>query len=82
MALELGAPVTVEAEASPIGRNIWLPRCTVSYQFPGTSRTAGETLPVTWHDGKSHKPKRKDLGLPKDCCPAPVRRSSAKRPRW
>jgi hypothetical protein len=66
MALELGAPSTIEAEAPPIGENIWLPRCKVSYQFPGTSRTLGELLPLTWYDGPRHKPRSKDLGLPGD----------------
>lgn len=66
MALELGAPTSIESVAPPFGQRIWGPRCKVSYQFPGTSRTVGETLPVTWHDGLGHKPRRKGLGLPKD----------------
>jgi hypothetical protein len=65
-ALELSAPTTIEAEAPPLGNRIWSPRCKVSYQFPGTARTAGDTLPVTWHDGRGRKPKRAGLGLPDD----------------
>ncbi|MEX0611733.1 MAG: Gfo/Idh/MocA family oxidoreductase [Pirellulales bacterium] len=64
MALELVAPATIEAEAPPLNEEVWAPRCRVSYQFPGTSRTAGEVLPVTWYDGEGHKPERAGLGLP------------------
>jgi predicted dehydrogenase len=64
MALELGSPRTVEADAPPLGKEIWAPRCQVMYQFPGTSRTTGEELPVTWYDGVGHKPDRAVLGLP------------------
>jgi predicted dehydrogenase len=66
MGLELGAPITVEADAPPLDDQIWAPKSTVSYQFPGTERTLGEILPLTWRDGKEHKPKRKALGLPRD----------------
>jgi predicted dehydrogenase len=64
MALELGAPATVEAEAPPLGDEVWAPWCEVSYQFPGTARTSGETLPLTWYDGEGRKPDRGRLGLP------------------
>jgi hypothetical protein len=63
-ALELGAPTTIEAEAPPLGDEIWSPWCKVSYEFPGTSRTAGKVLPVTWYDGQGRKPPREGLGLP------------------
>ncbi len=64
MALELGSPRTVEADAPPLGDEIWAPRCEVAYQFPGTARTSGESLPLTWYDGQGHKPDRAALGLP------------------
>jgi hypothetical protein len=66
MALELTAPLTIEADAPPIGEHIWSPRSTVSYEFPGTRRTAGETLALTWYDGNGHKPKKRGLGLPRE----------------
>ncbi|MCI0334068.1 MAG: Gfo/Idh/MocA family oxidoreductase [Planctomycetes bacterium] len=64
MALELTAPTTIEAEAPAIDDQIWSPKSTVSYEFPGTPRTAGEVLPVTWYDGAGHKPNREGLGVP------------------
>jgi hypothetical protein len=36
----------------------------VEFRFPGTPRTSGELLPLTWYDGKDHKPRRDGLGLP------------------
>jgi predicted dehydrogenase len=65
MGLELNAPLSVEAEAPPMDDQIWTPRSKVSYRFPGTSRTVGD-MPLTWYDGKDHKPKRNVLGLPED----------------
>jgi predicted dehydrogenase len=64
MALELGAPTTIEAEAPPLNEEVWARRCKVSYQFPGTSRTIGESLSLTWYDGQGHKPHLAGLGLP------------------
>jgi hypothetical protein len=66
MGLGLGAPITIEADAPPIDDQIWAPRSTVAYEFPGTHRTVGESLSLTWRDGNGHKPKRKALGLPRD----------------
>jgi predicted dehydrogenase len=66
MALELTSPTTIEAEAPPIGKYTWTPRCKVKYQFPGTSRTAGDTVDVTWYDGEGHKPKGTSLGIPSE----------------
>jgi predicted dehydrogenase len=58
MALELSAPTTVEAESPGLNDDAWAPWCRVAYQFPGTSRTSGETLPLTWYDGEGRKPDR------------------------
>lgn len=66
MALELTAPKTVRAEAPPINRETWTPSSVVRYVFPGTARTAGSTLPLTWYDGAGAKPPRDALGLPAD----------------
>lgn len=66
MALGLGAPATIEAEAPQLDDQVWAPRSKVSYNFPGTDRTLGETLPITWYDGKDHYPPREALGLPED----------------
>jgi predicted dehydrogenase len=66
MGLGLGAPITIEAEAPPIDDQIWAPRSKVVYEFPGTARTSGDRLSLTWYDGKGHRPKRRALGLPRD----------------
>jgi predicted dehydrogenase len=64
MALELGAPLTIEAEAPALNDETWARQCKVEFRFPGTPRTSGELLPLTWYDGKDHKPRRDGLGLP------------------
>jgi predicted dehydrogenase len=66
MALELTAPKTVRAEAPPINREVWTKSATVFYEFPGTSRTAAETLRLTWYEGEGAKPELDALGLPSD----------------
>jgi predicted dehydrogenase len=65
MALGLGAPTSIEADCAPIGNELWTTRCKVQYRFPGTARTAGDVLPLTWYDGKDHRPDGTSLGLPK-----------------
>ncbi|HTU91820.1 MAG TPA: Gfo/Idh/MocA family oxidoreductase [Gemmataceae bacterium] len=66
LALGLTAPTTVRAEAPAINREVWTKRSTVHYQFPGTERTAGKTLALTWYDGKGHLPLPEAHGLPKE----------------
>jgi predicted dehydrogenase len=66
MGLGLTAPISVEAEAPPLNGEVWAPRSKVSYRFPGTDRTVGPELPVTWYDGQRHKPRRSPLGIPTD----------------
>ena len=56
MALELTAPLSIEASAPPINTEVWTDSAQVRYVFPGTRRTAGKTIPVTWIDGPGHKP--------------------------
>jgi predicted dehydrogenase len=65
LALGLTAPTTVRAEAPAINREVWTKRSTVSYQFPGTERTVGKTLSLTWYDGEGHLPPPEAHGLPK-----------------
>jgi predicted dehydrogenase len=64
MALGLTAPLTVKAESSPLNREVWYKWSVVSYEFPGTERTAGKTIPVTWYDGQGKYPPLDKLGLP------------------
>jgi predicted dehydrogenase len=64
LALNLTAPTSVRAEAPPLNREVWAKRATVHYEFPGTERTAGQTLKLTWYDGEGHYPPREALGLP------------------
>jgi predicted dehydrogenase len=66
MGLGLSAPISVEAEAPALNDEVWAPRCKVSYRFPGTERTDGPALPLTWYDGRRHRPRREELGLPDD----------------
>jgi hypothetical protein len=64
MGLGLTAPLTIEAEAPPLNDEVWAPRCKVSYRFASTERTTGAVLPLTWYDGRRHRPDRAELGLP------------------
>ena len=45
------APLSFEADHTGLNREVWPAQNTVSYVFPGTSRTSGKTLPITWYDG-------------------------------
>lgn len=63
MALGLTAPLTVKAESSPMNREVWYKWSIVNYEFPGTERTAGKTLPLTWYDGEGKLPPLDKLGL-------------------
>ncbi|HEY7428598.1 MAG TPA: Gfo/Idh/MocA family oxidoreductase [Gemmataceae bacterium] len=65
LALGLTAPATVRAEAPAINREVWTKRSTIHYEFPGTERTTGKTLAVTWYDGEGHLPPPEAHGLPK-----------------
>lgn len=64
MALKLTAPLSIQAEAPALNREVWAKWSTVSYVFPGTEFTAGTTIPVTWYDGAGKFPPRDALGLP------------------
>lgn len=64
MSLDLTAPNSVRAEAPPINREVWTKNATVYYEFPGTPRTAGETLKLTWYEGEGALPSLEALGLP------------------
>jgi predicted dehydrogenase len=64
MALELTAPLTIRAEAPPINREVWTKSATVSYEFPATARTTGDTLKLTWYEGEGVTPPRELLDLP------------------
>ncbi len=66
MALGLTAPTSIRAEAPPLPREVWTSRSKIEYEFPGTDRTVGETIRVTWYDGEGHTPARSDLGMSED----------------
>src|SRR6266540_4427431 len=59
----LTAPLTVKAEAAPMNREVWYKWSVVNYEFPGTERTAGKTIKVTWYDGEGKLPAREKLGV-------------------
>jgi hypothetical protein len=56
--------LTVRAEAPVINREVWTRTAKVEYEFPGTKRTTGKTIKLTWYDGAGHMPPRERLGLP------------------
>jgi predicted dehydrogenase len=64
LALGLTAPTTVRGESSPLNKEVWYKWSVVIYEFPGTERTAGKTLSLTWYDGQGKHPPREKLGLP------------------
>jgi predicted dehydrogenase len=66
MGLGLTTPLSIEADAPALNDEVWAPRCKVSYRFPSTERTTGPVLPLTWYDGRGHKPRREGWGLPDD----------------
>lgn len=63
MALELSAPTTVRAEAAADGGELWYKRSRVVWEFPGTPRTVGPTVRVTWYDGDGHLPAAETIGV-------------------
>jgi len=65
MALGLSAPTTVRAEAAAdAGGELWYRQSRVTWEFPGTPRTAGPTVRVSWYDGAGHLPAAEDTGVP------------------
>lgn len=46
-----GAPRDVVADHTGMNEEVWPAQNTVSYTFPGTEYTTGETLSITWYDG-------------------------------
>jgi len=69
VALGLSAPISVKGESSPLNREVWYKWSVVSYEFPGTERTAGKTLKLTWYDGPGKLPPAERLNLPADVKP-------------
>jgi len=59
--LELTAPKQLVAEAPPLKKETWTESATVRYVFPSTSRTAGETINLTWYDAAGARPPREAL---------------------
>lgn len=50
-ALGITAPVSIQAENDGTTDEVWPGPETVTYEFPGTERTAGSTIKVIWRDG-------------------------------
>ena len=65
MALKLTAPLSIQAEAPQMNREVWNKWSTVAYEFPATEMTAGP-IKVTWYDGEGRFPSKGGLGLSKD----------------
>lgn len=61
--LGLTAPTSIRAECSPMNKEVWYTWSVVKYEFPGTPRTLGPTLSVTWYDGEDKMPALDKLGL-------------------
>jgi predicted dehydrogenase len=64
-ALDLTAPISVQAKNSGINNQIWPTHETINYVFPGTQYTAGKTMKLTWMDG-GLKPSYKLAQMPGD----------------
>lgn len=62
-ALELTAPLSVQADAPELNREVWNNWSVVEWKFPQTKYTAGP-ISVSWHDGDGKKPSLDGLGLP------------------
>jgi predicted dehydrogenase len=56
MGLALAAPISVRSEGPPPNQWNWALDGKVIYTFAKTPHTAGETLDVTWYDGKASPP--------------------------
>lgn len=61
--LGLTAPLSIRAEHEGTNDEVWPGPETVTYVFPGTERTAGETINVVWRDG-GLKPDRSLAQMP------------------
>ncbi|MBL49711.1 MAG: dehydrogenase [Roseibacillus sp.] len=64
-ALELTAPTTILCDAAPAMKETFPRAERIHYNFPGTARTAGRTIQVTWHDG-GNLPDLAECDLPLD----------------
>ena len=69
-ALELTAPLSLQAENAGTNNEVWPGPQKIRYLFPGTKWTADKTLPVTWWDGRQRPAKElaqmpDDVNLPK-----------------
>ena len=62
-ALELTAPTSVKAEHAGTTHEVWPGPETVTFTFPSTSRTTGDSIRVIWRDG-GLKPPRELAQLP------------------
>ena len=56
-ALELTAPLSIRAENNGTTREVWPGPETVTFEFPGTARTAEGTIRVIWRDGGLKPPR-------------------------
>jgi len=50
-ALQLTAPISVQAECVGVNEQTWAKAETVTFTFPATAQTTGPTVTLTWHDG-------------------------------
>jgi predicted dehydrogenase len=64
-ALDLTSPLSVQAKNSGVNDQVWPTHETVTYIFPGTASSVGDTLKVTWLDG-GLKPSHKLALMPGD----------------
>jgi hypothetical protein len=49
-----------------MNREVWYTWSVVNYEFPGTERTSGKTIKLTWYDGEGKLPARAKLGIADD----------------
>jgi predicted dehydrogenase len=64
-ALELTAPLTIQAENDGVHEETWPASETVTFVFPGTKFTTDKTLTITWYDG-GRRPERALTQVPEE----------------
>ncbi|MFN0198833.1 MAG: Gfo/Idh/MocA family protein [Planctomycetaceae bacterium] len=62
-ALEITSPLSIKAENDGTTNEVWPGPETVTFEFPGTDHTAGDTIRIIWRDG-GLKPPRELAQLP------------------
>lgn len=68
-ALTLTAPISIRSEGPAPNPWNWAVDARIEYVFPGTAFTEGQTVKITWYDGKERPPKEVQPDLDGDQLP-------------